>query len=1265
MKTNAIIAFIVSILMLDSQAAVRAAVFNVKSSPYNATGNGLSNDWSALNNAIQDAISAGPGSIVEIPGGTNVYYLGTSISLYINNASGLTVQGDAPSTLLINGTTADVFHVYNSSNIVFKNIAIDTQPLRFTQGVVNSLAGDGLSMTVTLDSGFKPLSDSMFTNHAVQQLYYWTDPNCLAFDRNLPVNNYAGATLISGNQWTINLNSSLSTNVVGKKFAVWNDYGGWAMNLSDNTGPISVTDFAYYGGGAGACIGMYRNRGPINLTRVTVGPPPGSGRMISASGSFDSQGNRGALTMDGCKVSLTQEDTLDIGTDLAHILSTNSSTQIVVENTELYEVGDTVQIWDWTYGQQHVRDTATVTAATLSGGNWTLTLNHAVQILHAGAGPGDANWSAQEADGIDRCISIQNAAPGTVIKNCNFQTSGRTFNLKAADCTISNNVFYQTPWNIFCAAETFWHGGPAPGNLKIVNNTFNDVDIAPIEVEVRYSTSPASCSNILIAGNTFINCGAHKPFADGVYGPQVDIRGAGVSLRNVNVATVTNNTFYGIWGPPVVLENCTNINVVGNSMINCHQHYWSDWNQYQCDMGADIYLANSSSVLISGNVTYNEGTNLSAYISSTNGFNITGLSTGISVGTTTFALPSGTVGYWPFTNASNIGGDSSGQGNTLTTASGTPVHSEIGEFVGGSLYLDGNTSLNTLSGTFPSGIPTGASSYTIAVWEKAAAGCPDNGGFVGWGNNSGSQANNLRLNGVNSVNNYWFANDFTVSGLAVNPLDGNWHAIVVTWDGTTQKMYVDGINVGSRTPTSPNVQAANFIVGATTADVKFNGLMQNLLIVNRALNTAEVTNYQTGFVSLNPPEPATPVVWYKANAITGLTNNAKVATWGDSSGSGNNATETVSGNQPTYVTNAMSGLPVVRFNSANSTYMTFTRPISNNFTMTFVYQSSQGIGTGTQFYQGAGLVNGEVGGVTDDFGTSLNANGYILAGTGNPDTSLMSGSGLNDGRPHVVTFKRTQSSGALVLYIDGSQVSTGTGGTQSLAAPGQLTLGAQQTLNNYLSGDIAEVQIFKKALTDAERQALESGLISEYAIGLPSPWQSKDINASLLGGASYSNGVFTVLGSGSDIYNTADGFRFVYQSGSGDCSVVAKVNSVSNTDANAKGAVMIRETLAAGSTEAVAIVNPGGGVQFIWRSATGGSASATSSVGVSFPIWLKVTRSGNSFSGYYSSNGTTWTQMGTSQTISMATATEIGLAVTSHNTSSLCTAVFSNVTASP
>jgi hypothetical protein len=173
----------------------------------------------------------------------------------------------------------------------------------------------------------------------------------------------------------------------------------------------------------------------------------------------------------------------------------------------------------------------------------------------------------------------------------------------------------------------------------------------------------------------------------------------------------------------------------------------------------------------------------------------------------------------------------------------------------------------------------------------------------------------------------------------------------------------------------------------------------------------------------------------------------------------------------------------VRFNSTNSTFLAFSRPVQDDFTILCVFRTRQGFGTSTAFFNGAGLVNGEVAGSTDDFGMSVNTNGFLLAGTGNPDTTVVSsGAGYTDNQAHLVTFKRTQSTGALVLYADGVQVGSATGGTHSLMAPTRLVLGAQQTLINYLSGDIAEVKIFNAPLSNSDRIAEENSLRCKYGI---------------------------------------------------------------------------------------------------------------------------------------------------------------------------------------
>jgi hypothetical protein len=248
---------------------------------------------------------------------------------------------------------------------------------------------------------------------------------------------------------------------------------------------------------------------------------------------------------------------------------------------------------------------------------------------------------------------------------------------------------------------------------------------------------------------------------------------------------------------------------------------------------------------------------------------------------------------------------------------------------------------------------------------------------------------------------------------------------------------------------------------------------------------SSVNSYGAGANSIEvAAAPYTLAAWFKADAIPGLVNGGAVSNWIDASGNTNDATQTVFGQQPSYVTGAMNGLPVVRFNAANSTYLVFNRPVADDFTIICVFRSSKGVGTGTAFYQGAGLVSGEVGGVTDDFGTSLNTNGVLLAGTGNPDTTIASsGSSYTNGQPHIMTFKRTRSSGALVFYADGLQAGTATGGTQSLTSPTRLVLGAQQTLNNYLTGDIAEVKIFNSPLSDSDRTAEENALKCKYGLG--------------------------------------------------------------------------------------------------------------------------------------------------------------------------------------
>jgi regulation of enolase protein 1 (concanavalin A-like superfamily) len=179
---------------------------------------------------------------------------------------------------------------------------------------------------------------------------------------------------------------------------------------------------------------------------------------------------------------------------------------------------------------------------------------------------------------------------------------------------------------------------------------------------------------------------------------------------------------------------------------------------------------------------------------------------------------------------------------------------------------------------------------------------------------------------------------------------------------------------------------------------------------------------------------------------------------------------------------------------------------------------------------------------------------------------------------------------------------------------------------------------------------------------LPSPWVDADIGAvPIAGSAQYSNGVFSVGGSGADIWGTADAFNFVYQPLNGDGSIQARVVSVQRADVWSKAGLMIRETLDRNAKHALMMVSAAKGVAMQARPATGGTSVSVSGTTSAAPRWIRIVRSGDTLTGFESADGVTWTMVG-SQSIPMATAVYIGIAVTSHNTSATTTAVIDNVT---
>ncbi len=172
---------------------------------------------------------------------------------------------------------------------------------------------------------------------------------------------------------------------------------------------------------------------------------------------------------------------------------------------------------------------------------------------------------------------------------------------------------------------------------------------------------------------------------------------------------------------------------------------------------------------------------------------------------------------------------------------------------------------------------------------------------------------------------------------------------------------------------------------------------------------------------------------------------------------------------------------------------------------------------------------------------------------------------------------------------------------------------------------------------------------------LPSGWRTDFIGYEqrAWGGAADASGVIAMRGSGRDIGESSiDNFQYSYVSLEGDGEIKARVTSMTVDSREPKVGVMMRESLAANARYASMLICSISGsktVKWYARTSTGGGTTKSGTSVVSTPYWVRLTRSGNTFTGYLSADGGAWTQVGTPVTMNWPAQMQVGLAVTAGN----------------
>jgi fibronectin type 3 domain-containing protein/regulation of enolase protein 1 (concanavalin A-like superfamily) len=152
---------------------------------------------------------------------------------------------------------------------------------------------------------------------------------------------------------------------------------------------------------------------------------------------------------------------------------------------------------------------------------------------------------------------------------------------------------------------------------------------------------------------------------------------------------------------------------------------------------------------------------------------------------------------------------------------------------------------------------------------------------------------------------------------------------------------------------------------------------------------------------------------------------------------------------------------------------------------------------------------------------------------------------------------------------------------------------------------------------------------------------------------------FDVTAGGPGIAANADGFRYIYQTQTGNFDVKVQVTSITVAGNYSTAGILARSTLTTTSPDVYMSASPVN-YRFKERSTVGGLNNIVVGPNTSFPnAWVRLSRVGNLFTGYYSTDGVNWTML-SSITLALPATLDLGLGVASNVTTMTTTAQLRN-----
>lgn len=258
---------------------------------------------------------------------------------------------------------------------------------------------------------------------------------------------------------------------------------------------------------------------------------------------------------------------------------------------------------------------------------------------------------------------------------------------------------------------------------------------------------------------------------------------------------------------------------------------------------------------------------------------------------------------------------------------------------------------------------------------------------------------------------------------------------------------------------------------------------------------------------------------------------------------------------------------------------------------------------------------------------------------------------INDMAPVYLEVARAGSSFSTYTSSDGVNWTYVPGSTVKMNITGSMLAGLAVTANN-----VAQ-------MGQATFDSVNVGTVAPPPPACPTGWTCGDIGyPTPAGSQSIAGNSWSIIAGGGDIWGTGDSFHYIWQTLASDGGISAHVTAQSNSSDYAKTGVMMRQTADADSAYYLAAVTPGKGIYVQYRSTQGAIASEAANIPGTVPTYLKVMRTGSSFSAYTSSDGVNWALVPDSTvTINLSGTVLEGVASTSHNTAASCLSTVDSV----